>query len=104
MCDVNPDFEKKFIYFPLHYQPELSTSPLAEDFVNQELIVAMISKMPSDCYLYVKEHPRISYNRSKDFYDKLLSYRNVKLLKEEINSYSLIDNSLAVATATGSVG
>ena len=44
LCDVNPDFEKKFIYFPLHYQPELSTSPLAEDFVNQELIVAMISK------------------------------------------------------------
>ncbi len=105
LCEVNPDLEKKYIYFPLHYQPELSTSPLAEDFVNQELIVAMISKeMPSDYYLYVKEHPRISYNRSKDFYDKLLSYHNVKLLKEEINSYSLIDNSLAVATATGSVG
>ncbi len=105
ICDPNPNLEKKYIYFPLHYQPELSTSPLAERFVNQELIVDMISnEMPSDCFLYIKEHPRISYNRSRRFYNRILSYHNVKLLNEEINSYSLIDKSIAVATATGSVG
>lgn len=105
ICDLNPNLKKKYIYFPLHYQPELSTSPLAEEFVNQELIVAMISKtMPKDCYIYVKEHPRISYNRSRDFYNRLLLHHNVKLIDERINSYSLIDNSLAVATSTGSAG
>lgn len=105
LCTQNIDLNKKFIYFALHYQPELSTSPLAKEFTNQLLITKTISEsLPDDVYLYIKEHPRISYNRNRNFYDKMISMKNVVFCDPDISTYKLIDQSVAVATATGSVG
>jgi len=105
LCSSNLDFKKKYVYLALHYQPELSTSPLAEKFSNQLLIIDTLSKsLPEDTLLYVKEHPRISYNRNRKFYKKITSYSNIVLCNPELSTYDLIDNSIAVATATGSVG
>ncbi len=104
-CLSNPDLKIKYIYFPLHYQPELSTSPLAENYFTQELIIESLSmSVPDDIQIYVKDHPRLSFNRTIDFYKRIISMSNVRLLSTNINSYKLIDNSIAVATATGSVG
>ena len=105
LCSSNLDFEKKYVYLALHYQPELSTSPLAEEFSNQLLIIDILSKsLPEDTLIYVKEHPRISYNRNRKYYKKITSYSNIVLCNPELSTYDLIDNSVAVATATGSVG
>ena len=105
LCNKDLNLNTKYIYFALHYQPELSTSPLAGEYVNQLLIIDILSKsLPNNYYLYVKEHPRISYNRNRNFYKKIKSYQNIILCKPELNTYDLIDNSIAVATATGSVG
>lgn len=104
-CLKNPNLNIKYIYFPLHYQPELSTSPLAENYFTQELIIESLSKSaPDNIEIYVKDHPRLSFNRTVSFYKKILLMPNVKLLPTNVNSYKLIDNSIAVATATGSVG
>ena len=105
LCEPHIDLKKDYIYLALQYQPELSTSPLAEEFVNQILIVDMISNaLPKNTFLYVKEHPRISFNRNRKFYKKIITYKNVILCKAEISTYDLIDNSKAVAGASGSVG
>ena len=101
-----PDMSKPYIYVALQYQPELSTSPLADAFVDQTLIVSMISKFaPKDVLIYVKEHPKqTSSCRNKRFYQGLFSTRNVVLARKDVSSFDLTNNARAVATSTGTPG
>lgn len=100
-----PDLKKKYIYIALHYQPECTTSPMAGVFVDQILMIQLLSYcVPSNVYLYVKEHPRGNLIIDLDFYDELMKMPNVRLVPREYNNYKLIDNSMAVATATGTAG
>ena len=103
-----PDFKKPYIYFPLHFQPECSTSPLGGDFVDQGLVCEMLSwAAGKEIMIYVKEHPRgskVDFIRNIAFYKRILSCKNTLLLDRNTNSYQLIDNSFAVATVTGSAG
>ena len=105
---IAPNFEDPYIYFPLHFQPEASTSPLGRGFVDQELIIGLLSKayLNTDVTIYVKEHPRPpkmeGSTRTRDFYEKILSYPNVRLIDINANSIKLIENSLAVASVSGS--
>jgi len=101
-----PSFESKYIYFPLHYQPEASTSPLAGAFVDQWLIIDMLSNaVDADTKIYVKDHPRQgNILKTNNFISNILSKENVVLIDYQVNSLSLIRNSYAVATATGSAG
>ncbi len=95
-----PEFE--YIYFPLHYQPEATTSPMGGQFVNQPLAVEILSRLGIP--ILVKEHPSISGNRSIEYYKHLQSLPNVVLVKQDVSSHALIDNALAVATITGTAG
>jgi len=106
---VTPDLSKPYIYFLLHYQPELSTSPLGGVFVDQILACEIIAYVANTIGIsvYIKEHPRISKahgTRAFNMYDRLIEYDNVKIINNEINTYSLIDQSECVATITGSSG
>jgi len=108
------DYSKKFIYVPLHYQPERTTSPLGGMFVDQVLMVKMLSYyLPDNWLIYVKEHPSMkkvnrgcprSTHRSKQYYDELASMKNVVLVSMYENTYNLIDNCQAVAVVTGTAG
>jgi hypothetical protein len=101
-----PNLLKKYIYLPLHMQPEVSTSPLAGAFVDQILIVQMIAyHLPKDVYIYVKENPyQTAVGRSMEFYKDLLKIPRVRFVPISFDTHVLTNNSLAVATATGSVG
>jgi hypothetical protein len=49
---------RKYVYVPLHLQPELTTSPLARQYVKQELIIELLDyHLPRDVSIVVKEHP-----------------------------------------------
>ena len=106
--------ECPYIFIALSYQPEATTSPKGDFFVNLDLMVSMISNaVPSDWLLYVKEHPsqfertwthRSQSAREKYFYDDLVRIDNVRLIPISFSSYELLDNSLAVGTVTGTVG
>jgi hypothetical protein len=103
-----PDLKANFVYFALHFQPELSTSPLGEHFVDQVLAIDIIANACKKLglQLYVKEHPRIvnrTESRTKTFYDLLLVHENVKLIDSNIESKILIDRSVCVASVTGTV-
>ncbi|MBI3633251.1 MAG: hypothetical protein HY226_03100 [Candidatus Vogelbacteria bacterium] len=105
-----PDFNKKYIYMPLHYQPEGTTSPLGDAFVDQILAVEVLSKsLPPGWLIYVKEHPAewtpraleyFSY-RHKGYYEEMVKNKNVKLMPMDTDTYTLIRNSQAVASITG---
>ena len=108
------DIDKPYLYVALSYQPEATTSPKGDVFVHMELMVAMLSKLvPQGWMLYVKEHPsqfdtswafRAHSARREYFYDDLAALKNVALVPTSFSSYNLIDQSIAVATVTGTVG
>lgn len=105
-----PDYTKKYIVFFLHYQPEATTSPKGDIFVNQRLCIeTLLRNTPSDYYIYVKEHStqfiyQGNSSRIKEFYQDLLLSSRVKLMPLESDPFRLIDNSIAVSTVTGTVG
>ncbi len=106
-----PDFKSKYIYAPLHLQPENTTSPLGGIFSEQILMLEILSKaIPENWKIYVKEYPlqwkkREGYeSRHKGYYHKIAKLRNTKLVPIETSSNELILNSMAVATVTGTAG
>jgi len=107
------DFEKPFVFFAPNYQPERTTCPDAAEFGDLLYLIDTISAcLPKGWFIYYKEHPTI-YNRpneiffrghlyrSRELYERLSSYPNVKLVDENVESFKLIDKSKAVLTATG---
>lgn len=101
-CCKKFDISKPFIYVPLHYQYEASTCPLGGVFVDQLLMIEILSF--TGYTIYVKEHPHMSKNRSIAYYNRLTKMRNVHLIPVETNHYTLIDKAFAVATVTGTAG
>lgn len=109
---TQPDFKEPYVIVFLHYQPEATTCPGGDIFVDQRLCVeSLLRQIPKDWKVYVKEHPhqflkkRIGHtSRMKDMYDDLVNCPRVKLIPTEIDTFTLIENSKAVSTITGTVG
>jgi hypothetical protein len=52
------DWNKKYVYFPLHFQPELSTNILGGIYEDQAYALeCLIQILPDDWMVYVKENP-----------------------------------------------
>jgi hypothetical protein len=108
------DLKVPYIFIALSYQPEATTSPKGDFFVNLDLMVDLLSKtVPDGWLLYVKEHPsqfertwahRAQSARESYYYDDMAQLENVRLIPTSYSSYDLLDNAIAVATVTGSVG
>lgn len=102
---VAPDYSQKFVYFPLHFQPEASTLVCAPKYEKQlTFIDACAKSLPADTKLYIKEHPNMLGARAIGFYEELKSMPNVVLVDPWENSKELIKHCEAVMTLTGTVG
>lgn len=109
-----PDFSMPFVYFPLNYQPERTTSPHGDIFVDQILVAEMLAaSLPNGWQLYVKEHPYqwwartgITYSsvRYPKYYESIAALPNVRLVPIRTNSFHLTNKSKAVAVVTGTAG
>lgn len=107
-----PDFNESYIYVPLHYQPELTSCPLGNFYVNQLLIIELLSKtLPEGWKIYVKENIvqflpgfRGECSRTTDFYDRLAAFPQVRIIPTTTSTFELIDNSRAVALVAGTAG
>jgi hypothetical protein len=107
-----PDLDQPFVFVPLHYQPEVSTTPLGGYFADQIAMVDLLAKsLPAGWHLYVKEHKAIfdpevrgTFMRDIDYYRRLARIPNVTLVPMELTSFDLIDRARAVATVTGTAG
>jgi len=106
------DLTKPYIFAALQNQPENSTSPKGSYFVHQILMIRLLSYcLPKGWKIYVKEHltqflPLRNPQKSKcaTFYDDISREDNVVLVPLSFNSFELIDNSMATACISGSVG
>tara|TARA_B100000315_G_scaffold207163_1_gene201854 strand:- start:524 stop:1171 length:648 start_codon:yes stop_codon:yes gene_type:complete len=106
---ITPDLNAKFIYIPLHYQPEATTCPMAGGFGDQLLIVTLLAQcLPDDVLLYVKEHPKQAARghacRNIQYYKDLLDIKNVRLVDTAADSFELREHCQAIATSAGTAG
>jgi len=106
--ESKPNFKDKYIYVPLHEQPERTTSAEGGIYVDQILMIKTLSKsIPHDWKIYVKEHKpqwimyRGHIGRYQGYYKQLEEIKNVKLLPVETSTYDLLKHAQTVATVTG---
>lgn len=97
------DGYEKCLYFPLHYQPECTSSPLGGHYVEQDLLVKLIaSVMQDDHCILVKDHPRPSLKlRYRQFFKDLKRQKNVFLVDVSENPKPLLERADAVIGLTG---
>ncbi len=108
----SPAINKKYVYFPAPYQPEVFSNLFAGIYEDVFLVLDMISQIiPDDWLIYYKEHPNTfkeedkgSLMRDEYFYRKIISYKNVRIIPFQFDNYKLIDNSQAVCSIGGTPG
>ncbi|MCM0612626.1 hypothetical protein KFJ24_09125 [Marinobacter sediminum] len=94
-----------FFLYPLHFHPESSTSILSSSYVNEyETIKNIAFNLPEGVRLYVKDHLSAWGYPRLNFYKKLVSLPNVKLLAPFEPTKQLIKQSKGVVTLTSTVG
>ena len=104
--------EGPFVFLPLHYQPERTTSPNGGRFVDQRLMVETVSNaLPEGWRIAVKEHvlqltstSRGDLSRSRGYYRDLRTNPAVDLIPIDVPAFLLMDRAAAVATVTGTAG
>ncbi len=109
---VKPDYSEPYVLFGLHYQPEATSNPAGDIFVDQRLAIDLLLKnLPDDYKIYVKEHPHQYLKqreghtcRIKEFYDDLKKNPRIRLLDINESTFKLIQHAKAVATIKGTIG
>ncbi|MFY4858275.1 hypothetical protein ACOTVL_07460 [Aliarcobacter butzleri] len=97
--------EDKYLFFPLHLQPEMTTMTYAHFYMNQYSTIEALSKnVPMNYKIYVKEHPTMIGRNNKDFYDRLKSLPNVFIVHPNTNNYEIIKNAALITTINGTAG
>lgn len=102
----NVDLNQDYVYFPLHLQPELTTSALGGMYSDQAFALERLSAiLPKDWLIYVKENPKqTDLQRDRDFFLRIKALKNVVIVPMEMDSMALIRSSKFVATITGTAG
>ena len=100
-----PDYSKKYVYFGLHLQPELTTSFLGGKYTDQLLAIEKLSNLlPDDWMIYVKENPKQDgMNRGEMFYQRLAHIPKTQLVPMNANNYELMEHSQFVSSITGTM-
>jgi len=105
-ASISPDPDAKYIYFALHYQPEMNTDIQGGDYVDQVLAIEKLARsIDDDTLIYVKENPiQGGYMRDASFYTRLLAIPQVRLMPMDSSTFDLLRHARVVSTITGTVG
>lgn len=96
------DLPKKYVFFPLQFQPE-QTIDVYSPFFNNQIESARLAAMtlPDDVTLVVKDHPAMVGRRSISYLRKLSLQPNIKLVDYRWPSAYLIKNSIGLISFGG---
>lgn len=102
---AEPYMDKNYIFYPLHYEPESSTSVACHKLTNQVALIEQISKnMPFGYRLLVKEHIPSIGSRPDGFYERIKAIPDVHLISPFENSMSIVRKAKLVIVLTGTSG
>lgn len=88
---------KKFVYFPLQFQPESSIDVMASHFNNQIETARLVAmSLPGDYTLVVKEHPAMIGLRPSSYTEKIRRTVNVKLIDYRIPGETVLKKASLV--------
>ena len=95
----------KYLYFPLHKEPELALNFLAPHLSNQlELIKFLSMSLPIGYKLFIKEHRLNQLRRPSFFFKKLANFYNVEIISPFDDQFKYIKNAKAIITNNGTSG
>lgn len=100
---------KKYVFFPLHYEPERTTNPDGGQWNNQYVALAKLRHIvPHDIAIVVKEHPsqlgsvlQGFRGRSRFFYSSVSAMKNTVFADINIPSWKLQSSAMFTCTITG---
>ena len=109
-----PDYDKNYVFFAMHNQPEKTTSPEGQEFDNQINAIKILRKIiDKKIKIYVKEHPkqlspftgdvRQINSRSIDDYLMINKLENCELLDISIDTNEIIKNAQINFTISGTL-
>ena len=100
------DWTAKYVYFPLHLQPEMTTDTLGGYYRDQLLAIEQLVRiLPEGWMIYVKENPKqLFWMREKYFFKRLSSLPQVRYVSRSVDTYRLMEHAQLVATITGTAG
>lgn len=104
--DTVPDLSRRFVYFALQLQPEMTTSALGGPFKDQALAIESLARLlPDDVAIYVKENPKQgAYMRGPMFFHRLKRIPNLVFMPSHASTHELTARAEFVATISGTVG
>ena len=93
----NLDSIKKYVYFPLQFQPE-ETMDVAAPFFNNQIDTARLvaQSLPDDYTLVVKDHPEMVELRPPSYLEKVARTPNVKLIDYRVSSKKVLERASLV--------
>lgn len=113
-CRASAGDGRSAIVVFLHYQPECTTLPEAGPtyFAQERIIRTLLEFYPKEIPIHIREHPStFKYSMSAHLARDLAYYKGlgqlsprVKFVPLNVNPFTLISRSRAIATATGTVG
>lgn len=96
---------KRFAFYPLHTEPELSLQGMSPEYFFQLGAIASIARdLPAGVLLAVKDTIHGVGRRPRDFYDQIKEFKNVVLLDVLERGLDVVKRSAAVVTITGTAG
>ena len=96
---------RRFVYYPLHTEPEVALQGLSPEYFYQLSCIAALSRdLPAGTLLAVKETFQATGRRPTDFYRQIAEFKNVVMLDLLELGPDVIEACDAVATNTGTAG
>ena len=101
-----PDCSRRFVYFPLQLQPEMTTSALGGPFKDQALAIEALARLlPEDVAIYVKENPKQGcYMRGPMFFHRLKRIPGLVFVPSYASTHELTARAEFVASISGTAG
>lgn len=100
------DLDGDYVYFPLQYEPEMTTGALGGLYADQALAIEHLADMlPEGVRILVKENPKqMGHNRGPMFFHRLRRIPAVQFLPSHISTHVLTAKARFVACVTGTAG
>ena len=96
---------KKYIYFPLHYEPEASLLVSSPDETDQIAVLKRLTEaLPQGWVIGAKEHRPMLGRRPSGYYERLAAMANIVLISPFEDSFALTQGAALTATITGTAG